>query len=148
MLKNTFESAARHTYSLDFLEQNDGVIIVRRVAVQLLLKNVPKRPLNNLCHPALQTTGGITVTIRSKENEFLINFKHRRKQCHASVRWSVFSCLSTEGLLGWRQKSPFTIISCARLRLETQLCSSIRLDNEPVGGLPDITDRAHTATNN
>lgn len=59
-----------------------------------------------------------------------------------------FPCLSSEGVVGLKQKSPFTMISCARLRLETQLCSSIRLDNEAVGGLPDITGKTHTATNN
>lgn len=46
------------TYSLDFLEQNDSMAVVWRITVQLLLKIVPKRPVNNLCHSALQATEG------------------------------------------------------------------------------------------
>lgn len=34
------------------------MIVVWRIAVQLLLQTVPKRPVNNLRHSALQATGG------------------------------------------------------------------------------------------
>lgn len=76
-----------------------------------------------------------------KETKLLIdlgNTSHRRSLV---LWWSVFSCLSAGGLETLKQKSLFTTISCARLRLEMQFCSSIRRDNEAVGGLPVITDR-------
>lgn len=48
---------AVHTYSLDLPEQGDSVAVVRRVAAQLLLKTVPKRPVDDLRDSALQAAG-------------------------------------------------------------------------------------------
>lgn len=58
---------AKHTYSLDFLEQSDSMGVVWRIAVQLLSKTVPKRPVNNLRHSALQTTEGKIITKHHKK---------------------------------------------------------------------------------
>lgn len=49
------------TYCFDFLQQNDSMVVVWRITVQLLLKTVPKRLVNNFFYSALQAIKGNNI---------------------------------------------------------------------------------------
>lgn len=51
------------------------MIIVWRIAGELLLKNVPEHPVNNLRHSALQTGRGDKTHTGEKEIKVLMHFK-------------------------------------------------------------------------